>query len=111
MKNFKKVPQSQWPNHNQKKLKNVYLNNEFLVQEFHEDNNIIRLSINSVKRKGSKWADGITWDQLNEIKNQIGFSNSFAVECYPESKNIVNIASMRHLWILPERLDFAWLKS
>lgn len=111
MKNFKLVPEVEWPNHNQKNLKQVYLNNEFLVQEFHEDNNVIRLSVCSVKRKGSKWVDGITWDQLNEIKSKVGFSNMFALECYPEQKNIVNVANMRHLWILPERLPFAWQKT
>lgn len=108
MKPFREVPQSEWPSR-QKNLTRVFLNKEFLVQEFIE-NDVIRLSICCTKRKGTKWADGITWDQLNAIKSSVGYANKFAVECYPEEKNIVNVANMRHLWIMSERLPFAWAK-
>jgi hypothetical protein len=64
-----------------------------------------------VKRKGSKWVDGITWDQLQEIKRGVGLGDKLAVEVYPEDKNIVNVANMRHLFVLPERPLFAWARS
>ena len=110
MKKFTEIPQIEWPIYRDPDLKHVYKNRDFLVQEYHEVNGIIRLSICSVKKKGSKWIDGITWDQLNDIKSGVGFSDHFAVECYPETDNIVNVANMRHLWILPERLPFSWKK-
>lgn len=108
MQLFKQIPKNDWPNRKQPTLAKVYKNKDFLVQEFHEDNNVIRLSVCSVKRRGSKWVDGITWDQLNDIKNKIGFADKFAVECYPEARNIVNVANMRHLWVVSERPSFAW---
>tara|TARA_B100002049_G_scaffold223617_1_gene194315 strand:+ start:15932 stop:16261 length:330 start_codon:yes stop_codon:yes gene_type:complete len=109
MKCFKEIPKSEWPSQ-QKNLTRVFINKDFLVQEF-DEGTVTRLSICCTKRKGSKWADGITWDQLNSIKSAIGFAKEFAVECYPEEKNIVNVANMRHLWIMKERLPFAWLRQ
>lgn len=35
-------------------------------------------------------------------------ANRMAVEIYPEQQNQINVANMRHLWVLPARLDFAW---
>lgn len=111
LKPFKTVPQSEWPNNRRDNLTNVYLSGEFLVQQYSEDNSVIRLSICKTKRQGTRWADGITWDELQQIKSLIGFANSCAVEVYPENRNVVNVANMRHLFVLPERPAFAWKKQ
>lgn len=108
IKQLKEVPQDEWPPHNQKGLVKVFLSGQFLVQQFSEDSGVTRLSVCKTKRRGSKWADGITWDELQEIKNMIGFAGKCAVEVYPEKANVVNVANMRHLFVLPERPDFAW---
>lgn len=34
-----------------------------------------------------------------------------AVEIYPAERDIVNVANMRHLWVLPERLPFGWRRD
>jgi hypothetical protein len=31
-----------------------------------------------------------------------------AVEVYPPAGDVVNVANMRHLWVLRDRLPFAW---
>ncbi|WVH05533.1 hypothetical protein KKJFFJLC_00044 [Vibrio phage vB_VpaS_PGB] len=111
MKAFKEVPERDWPSHNQKGLVRVLLSSEFLVQQFEEENGIIRLSVCKTKRQGTRWADGITWDELQAIKNAAGFKDKCALEVYPEQNNVVNVANMRHLFVMPTRPDFAWNKS
>jgi hypothetical protein len=51
---------------------------------------------------------GITWDELMHIKSECGFGDVDAVELYPRNVDVVNIANMRHLWILPTLSDLAW---
>ena len=55
-----------------------------------------------------RWKDDITWDELQEIKRQAGYGNQMAVEIYPDDLDIVNVANMRHLWILDEPLPIGW---
>ena len=107
LKPFKEVHRDVWPDH-KPNLCRVYKSSEFLVQVFSEDDGVFRLSICSVKRKGTKWADGITWDKLQAIKNVVGYEAFCAVECYPEKSQVVNVANMRHLFVLPVRPSFAW---
>lgn len=89
----------------------VYRNNKFLVQVIDEKGKL-RLTVNrtTINTKGD-WNDGISWDELQKIKAEVGFGDFDAVEVYPASGDEVNVANMRHLWIMPERLEFAWRKK
>ena len=107
---FVPVPESHWPKivHNPKRVA-VWLSPDFMVQQVAESNGVIRLTINIVALDGeSRWQDGITWDDLQQIKNAVGFSEYDAVEVYPRQCDLVNEANLRHLWILPEPLPFIW---
>lgn len=42
--------------------------------------------------------DGITWEELQSIKNDFAGSDTQAIEFYPREKHLVNIAPVRHLW-------------
>lgn len=86
----------------------VWRNRKFLVQIF-DEGGVMRLSVNrtTIDAKGN-FNDGISWDELQEIKNAVGFEQFDAVEIYPSEKDVVNVANMRHLWILPEKLSFGW---
>lgn len=42
----------------------------------------------------------ITWDQLQEIKNQVWGPEVAALEAYPPQSKVVNNAPLRHLWRL-----------
>lgn len=90
--------------------KKVYKNDEFLVQIFNIDGEPTRLTVNKVKRKGNNWADGITWDQLMHVKRLVGYADMCAIEIYPLDQDIVNVANMRHLWVV-DMPDFAWKKE
>lgn len=59
-----------------------------------QDGEAIRLDI---QRKDEK--DGISWDELQRIKNECGFEDKDAVEFYPRQKDVINTANYRHLYI------------
>lgn len=63
----------------------------------------------SVRRANG--SDGITWDDLFQLKAAIGLGLRTAVEVYPSVLDVVDVANMRHLWFLPERPAFAWHPS
>ena len=90
----------------------VWFSRKFLVQVYKE-NEQIRISVcrNEVKNDLS-WNDNISWEELQEIKNEIGYAGQDCIEVYPRTRDIVNVANMRHLWIMPEgSLDFIWRKK
>jgi hypothetical protein len=102
------VPPAEWPRP-EPGLMMLLRSSKFLVQVYSEKSNIIRLSVcRTVIDNQGKWQDNITWEELQEIKNQSGFGQLEAVEIYPPEKDVVNVANMRHLWVLPVSLGFAW---
>lgn len=85
----------------------------FLIQLFREIVGIVRISVNRTLRDANnQWKDGITWDELQQIKQQCGYGDREAVEIFPPDRDVVNVANLRHLWVLPPelRLPFAWRK-
>ncbi len=57
------------------------------------------------------WRDGITWDELQRLKKEAGFGDTWAIEVYPKDSAVVNVANFRHLWLLYEAPAFAWEKG
>jgi hypothetical protein len=45
--------------------------------------------------------DGIGWDVLQQIKNEMFGPEVLAVEVYPPEDRVVNNSNMRHLWEVP----------
>jgi hypothetical protein len=93
----------------------VFQSNKYLVQVFQEDSfeypHLKRLSICRVKLgKVGRWQDGLTWDELQEIKRQCGYGDWYGVEVYPRDCDVVNVANLRHLWVMPEPLHIGWFK-
>jgi len=82
-----------------------------MVQVYSEAGGIVRLSVCRTKLAGDRWKDGIGWDDLQAIKNKVGYPDSDALEVYPASSDVVNVANMRHLWVMPAPVPFAWRKS
>ena len=101
------VNEELWP----VKLKNmvkVFRSKTFIVQVFKEQN-ATRLSMcrTSIDNNGD-WEADIKWEELQEIKRQVGYGIDLAVEIYPNDANIVNVANMRHLWIMDYDLNIGW---
>ena len=104
MKPLCRIPESEWPkDHFTPSRIEVWKGSRYLVQVFEEGGKVLRVSVNTVVAgKTGKWVDGITWEDLMEIKRQIGRGYEYAVEVLPRDADIVNVANMRHFWILPE---------
>lgn len=88
----------------------VWRSRRFLVQVFAVRPTITRLSINriEIEAESNRWEQGISWEELQRIKREVGFGEYDAVEIFPADKDIVNVANMRHLWVLQESLDYKW---
>lgn len=70
-----------------------------------------RLSICRVRlSKNGRWEDGLTWDELQAIKRELGFGDWYGIEVYPRDQDVINVANFRHLWLLPEPLPVGWVK-
>lgn len=106
------IPRAEWPDgvpyHPDRQ--SVFRDRDFLVQLFIDGERRVRLSINRTESGTGKrgWADGISWDDLQRIKDQCGFAGHCAVELFPPADKVVNVANMRHLWILKEPPAFMW---
>lgn len=103
------IPEENWP-----KLKNiagVLRSRYFLVQVYHEEH-AIRLTVcrTTLDCLGG-WLSDITWDELQDLKSQCGYADKAAVEIFPPEGHVVNVANMRHLWILDEPPVYMWNKD
>lgn len=105
------VPETEW-SRREPGMVALWRSNRFLVQVYVENDGVVRLSVcrTEINNRG-QWQDNITWEELQEIKNQCGYEDHDAVELYPRAKDVVNVANMRHLWVFDEPLLFAWRKS
>ncbi len=83
---------------------------EFLAQLYGHES-LPRLSVTRTSIKGDRWADGITWDELQRVKSECGFGGVDAVEVYPPDCDVVNVGNLRHLWLMPAPLPFAWRRA
>lgn len=90
----------------------VWLNNQFLVQVFDESLpgvTSMRLSVcRTTLNMDGRWQDNIRWDELQDIKRAVGFGDWYGIEIYPKDADVVNVANMRHLWLMPESIGIGW---
>jgi len=92
----------------------VWRSRGFLVQLYAPEGPDLphRLSINRTELKeNGAWAEGITWDDLMRLKREAGFGDLCAVEVFPPEGSIVNVANMRHLWLLDETPAYVWRRE
>jgi hypothetical protein len=105
------IPVDQWPDPVPPRLVRALRSCAFAVQVYREPGGILRLSCcRAALRADGRWVDGITWDELQALKAQAGYGDREAVEIYPPADQVVDVANMRHLWVLPagERMPFSW---
>ena len=111
---LQEVPRDQWPDSQARNplLVRVLRSRGFLVQVFSEDGPAeLRLSILRTTLDGDRWQDGISWEELQRLKAEAGYGGRDAVEVYPADRDVVNVANIRHLWVMREPVAFAWRKS
>jgi hypothetical protein len=75
----------------------------------YRDRDFDRLSFGRSDLDGAgEWKDGLTWDELMTLKREAGFGDRFAIELYPADSAIVNVANLRHLWLLDSPPPQSW---
>lgn len=107
------VPEAEWPASppGHRRPVEVYCSRDFLVQVYHE-RGAYRLSVCSTRvGTDGRWLDGISWDVLQRLKREAGFGDHWAVEIYPADLDVVNVANMRHLWVLAEAPPYGWRRN
>lgn len=108
------IPRERWiaKSWDDSKRVEVWRSRHFLVQIFAEVEGAQRMTVSrtEVLRNGD-WQEYITWDDLQDLKRQCGRSDKWAVEIFPAETDLVNVANMRHLWVLSEAPRFAWVKG
>jgi len=87
----------------------------FLVQAFEEAGGVVRLSVNRTEfdERQGRWREDIAWDDLQRLKAEAGFGDRCAVEVLPPDLDVVNVANMRHIFVLPigGSLPFVWKRA
>ena len=82
---------------------------DYIVQMKMEASGYRRLTVSrTLVDAGGNYGADISWDELQAIKHSIGFGEKWAVECYPPNSEVVNVANMRHLFILDAPPDYGW---
>jgi hypothetical protein len=94
-------------------IKEVWRSRRFMVQ-LYQNGDWLRISVNRSEYLPDQdcWREGISWDDLMQVKSQIGFSDWDAIEIYPKEIDVVNVTNMRHLWIVPDgvNINCIWRK-
>ena len=109
---FEPVPRSTWPGMSVgvKRPSQVWRSKKYLVQVYDENGlaeirlSICRTTLNNV----GQWEDGLSWEELQTIKSDLGYGHVFAVEIYPPDHDVVNVANMRHLWLIRNPPEIGW---
>lgn len=58
------------------------------------------ISRNEWDSKDRRYKDGLTWDEIMDIKREMGFGERTAIEYYPADSEVVNLANMRHIFLI-----------
>lgn len=110
------MPQD-WPEHMrgakpQPGLLEVWRSRHYLAQVFKApDPCRARISVNRSAMNGNEWQDNIPWEHMQRIKNELGYGFCDAVELYPNQIDVVNVANLRHLWVMNAAVSFAWRRA
>lgn len=106
---LREIPRCDWPltvSGSQRGPARVWRSRDFLVMLFSYEASE-RLSVCRTSLTGDRWEDGISWEDLQRLKNEAGFGTHCAVELFPPDREVVNVANMRHLW-LTDAPPFMW---
>lgn len=107
------IPPEDWPLRAPPKLIRALRSRDFLVQVYAEPDGVLRLSVHrcAIDKATGRWGDGISWDDLQHLKTLAGYGERVALELYPPDHDMVNVANLRHLWIVPEAPEFMWRRG
>ena len=102
---MREIPRDQWPFFSaiESEPLRVWMDNNFMAVLYrHRVGGMLRLCVNRTKKNGKDWRDGITWDDLQRIKNECLGEDVWCIENYPSQDKLVNVSNQRHLFIVDE---------
>lgn len=108
------IPSTSWPETRPSGLTQVWRSRNYLVQVYETGfPGVLRLTVcrTQINFDTGRWTDKIPWDDLQRLKRECGYGDQDALEVYPSDQDIVNVANHRHLWVMPEKVPFAWRKK
>ncbi len=89
----------------------VWRSRDYLVQIFRSESPEVfcRMSVCRTKLDNQGgWQQDIPWEDLQRLKSEAGYGELDAVEVYPADRDVINVANMRHLFVMAASIDFAW---
>lgn len=54
---------------------------------------------------GGMWSGDIPWAVKQEIKDELFGIRAVAIEVFPARKNLIDVADVYHLWVLPKNMS------
>jgi len=107
------IPREQWPDGARMTAapSAAWRSRDYLVVLYEERPGVQRLTISSTHVAGRDWVDGLTWDTLQRLKGEAGFADRYAVELFPPDAEVVNVANLRHLWLLDAPPTYGWKRA
>lgn len=74
----------------------------FTAALYDHGSGVYRLTINRAHmRMDGHYEDGITWDEMMQVKRELSFGNRIGIEFYPEDDEVINVRNERHIWFFP----------
>lgn len=114
------VPERDWPARRGRESYPVavWASRYYLVQRYDEPAlNGVELRRLTVSRTSARtlngqarWDQDIPWEDLQRCKRETGHGDWYGLELYPRDRDVVNVANMRHLWLLAEPLGIGWFR-
>jgi hypothetical protein len=108
------IPREKWmPIRLPPGIKEVWRSRDYLVQIYDDPQNgfeRVTISRTFFDPKMDSWGGIISWEDMQRLKVECGRGDKTAVEVYPAEADVVNVANMRHLWILETPPPFVWKK-
>lgn len=110
------VPERDWPGAVGDRPLAVWLSCAYLAVFYPApsfgDTEVRRLSVNrTTVDTAGRWDQGIPWEDLQRIKRETGHGGWYGIEVYPCEQDVVNVANMRHLWLLAKPLPIGWFSG
>ena len=110
------IPMKLWrpdwhePDHLGGQMIGVMRSREFFVRIYDIGGGVVRISVIRTEPDpaSGRWVGGISWEELQRLKTETGYGACQAIEIFPEDSHVVDIENIRHLWVMPVELSFAW---
>jgi len=108
------MPRATWPAGFPREVVQVWRSRDVVVQVYGPSGPgvVARLSICGTALDDTlDYATTFSWESLQAIKDAVGYAAFDALEVFPRAADVVNVANMRHLWVVADPVPFAWRRG